>query len=95
VEALVREFSCLIARSTVYASLLTIFHGCLVDLGNGMLQILVHGPIQDWIPDVIPQIERSNQQYVDSGDLCNGIYLDLAALVLAPHRIVLRFNIPD
>lgn len=75
VEALVCKLSCLIARSTVDASPLTILHGCLVNLGNGLLQVLVHGPIQDWMPDVIPQIERPNQEYVDPGNFCNGIYL--------------------
>ena len=94
VEALIGEQPCLVARSTVYTSLLTIVNGSLVDLGDGLLQVLMHRSIEDWMADIIAQVERSNQQYIDPRNLCNGIHLELVTQLAARCRTWLSFNLP-
>lgn len=77
-EALICKFSRLLSRDGIDSRALVILFCNLQNPGYRLLELLMHRPIKDWVSDIVAQIERTNEEDIDSWNLCNSI--ELAAL---------------
>lgn len=91
VETLVSELTSLISRSRVYATALLVLLRCLLDLGNGLFQLVMHCAVVNGMPNIVSQIEGAHKQYVDAWNFCYSI--DLKGAISATQRRTRPFRI--
>ena len=64
----------LVSGGTVYTSAFVMLFGGFLNGSNSFVQLIVHLPIYYGMSDVVAQVERTNEEAIDSC-LCNGVNL--------------------
>ena len=73
-ETLIGIMPGLITRGAVYAGTLVMLLGGSLDRGNSLVQFIIHFSVYYRVPDVVTQVEGTNEEAVDRC-LRNGIDL--------------------
>jgi hypothetical protein len=74
-ESLISKLPGLISRCGIYSTAYVILLRYTLHFRDSFPQLIMHGAIQDGVPDVVTQVKGTNKKNVDSGYL--GYLVDL------------------
>lgn len=85
VESLVRKLSSLVTRNRVNPATLLIVFRRTLDFGNSLFQVIMHGPVNNGMPNIIAKVEGPYKEAINSRYLGYRINLCLVST---------RLNVP-